>query len=392
MSKIERVHNLLKEAQERRHSFCVAACAIRLGNNKWYKTTVGNLWSSQEARLENVSSNHIFDLASVSKSITSALLLHALSQKGISVKETVNKFVSGFAEGIKFEDLLSYKVWVDSNEVALRELQVALKSKAFYTASTERVLTLLRSLPFKRIKSSYSKYNDLPALYMPYMLVDILQRDKDPRPYFWRFWRSLGMNGTYFARDLHRDLQNKIALPELRSPISKRPVLYDNGRYPMGAVFPSDEKAHMLMYKYGIYPGSAGIYSTLDDMILFLDFLRRATKKPGVFSEGIIKIFNRQEKPYEAIKKGCDIYKLGFRVAGVSDRMFGDYAVGKVIGQAGFSGSFFALDTVTGRSVTMLSNRIYPSRNLYKHAGYADNSSAAMNELRRAICNIVFSK
>ncbi len=392
MSKIEKVHSLMKEAQERRHSFCVAACAIRLGNNRWYKTTVGNLWSSQEARLEDVSNNHIFDLASVSKSITSALLLQALSQKDISVKEKVNKFVPGFAKGIKFEDLLSYKVWVDDKEAALRELQVALKPKAFYATSTERVIALLRSLPFKRIKSTHSKYNDLPALYMPYMLVDILQRDKDPKPYFWRFWRSLGMNRTYFARDLRRSLQDQTVLPEFRSPIIKRPVLYDNDRYPMGAVFPSDEKAHMLMYKYGIYPGSAGIYSTLDDMILFLDFLRRATKKPGVFSEEIIKIFNRQENPYKASKKERDIYKLGFRVAGVNDRMFGDYAAGKVIGQAGFSGSFFALDTVTGRSVIMLSNRIFPSRNLHKHVGYANNSSEAINELRRAICNIVFSR
>ena len=391
MSKIEKVYGLLKEAQERRHSFSVAVCAIRLGNSRWYKTAVGSLWSSQKSKLEDVSSNHIFDLASVSKSITSTLLLKALSQKGISVKERVNKFVLGFVEDIKFEDLLSYKVWVDNREAALRELQVAIKPKAFYAASTERMLTLLRSLPLKSIKSPYSKYNDLPALYMPYMLVDILQRDKDPRPYFWRFWRNLGMNRTYFARDLHRDLQDQIVLPELRSPISKRYTIYDNDRYPMKTVFPSDEKAHMLMYKYGIYPGSAGIFSTLDDMILFIDFLRRAIKKPGVFSEEIVEIFNRQGKPYEDSKKGQDIYKLGFRVAGVNDRMFGDYVAGKVIGQAGFSGSFFALDTVTGRSVVILSNRIFPSRNLHKHIGYVDNSSNAINELRRAICNIVFS-
>lgn len=116
-----------------------------------------------------------------------------------------------------------------------------------------------------------------------------------------------------------------------------------------------DENARFL----GGVSGNAGVFSTIEDCILFAAMLASGGRFQGkpFLSPAIFKI---------AIKNytlGADVHRgLGFHLAGTPANYMGDLFPANSFGHTGFTGTSLAIDPNTGFYVILLTNRVHPSR------------------------------
>lgn len=112
-----------------------------------------------------------------------------------------------------------------------------------------------------------------------------------------------------------------------------------------------DENARYL----GGVSANAGVFSCLDDMILFSKTLACGGKgliSPAMFKKAICCCAQSAEN-----RRG-----LGLQLAGTESNFMGDLFPECSFGHTGFTGTSLAIDPTTGFWVVLLSNRVYPTR------------------------------
>ena len=146
----------------------------------------------------------------------------------------------------------------------------------------------------------------------------------------------------------------------------------DEGRCSQGEVH--DENARFL----GGAAGNAGVFSTMDDLALFMQMLAAEGALPDgsrYLSPATIRLALRNHTPGMAQARG-----LSFHLPWHDDGFTGDLFPPETIGHTGFTGTSFALDPASGLYVVFLTNRICPSR---------DNTS--IYRIRRLVHNAVYA-
>ena len=127
-----------------------------------------------------------------------------------------------------------------------------------------------------------------------------------------------------------------------------------DGGYWQGEVH--DESARFL----GGVAGNAGVFSTMDDLALFMQMLASGGAMPDgsrYLSEVIVR--TAMENHTEGMNQGRG---LGFFLPWYDDGYTGDLFPKETIGHTGFTGTSFALDPTTGLYMVFLTNRICPNR------------------------------
>ncbi len=135
-----------------------------------------------------------------------------------------------------------------------------------------------------------------------------------------------------------------------------------------------DENAQFL----GGAAGNAGVFSTMDDLALFLQMLAAEGSLPDgsrYLSPATIRLAFRNHTEGLAQARG-----LSFYLPWYDDGYTGDLFPKETVGHTGFTGTSFALDPVSGLYVVLLTNRICPSR---------DNMS--IYRIRRLVHNAVYA-
>lgn len=146
----------------------------------------------------------------------------------------------------------------------------------------------------------------------------------------------------------------------------------EDGTYLQGIVH--DENARFL----GGAAGNAGVFSTMDDLALFLQMLAAQGTLPDgtrYLSPSTIRLSMQNHTPNMSQARGLSFYLPFF-----DDGYTGDLFPKETIGHTGFTGTSFALDPTTGLYVILLTNRICPMR---------DNM--AIYRVRRLIHNTVYA-
>ena len=202
------------------------------------------------------------------------------------------------------------------------------------TDSPENALSVLLSHPL-----AYQPGNDVRYSCMGYITLGKLLENLYGQPLDQlaeeKVFRPLGMTQTgYLPRG------GNIAATEIDSA---------TGKAWQGIVH--DENARFLR---GV-SANAGIFSCIDDMILFAQMLAKGGDgflSPAMFEKAI-----RCHADNGDIRRG-----LGFHLAGTPFNYMGDLFPECSFGHTGFTGTSLAVDPTTGFYLILLSNRVHPTR------------------------------
>ena len=148
--------------------------------------------------------------------------------------------------------------------------------------------------------------------------------------------------------------------------------MQDDGRCLQGVVH--DENARFL----GGVSGNAGVFSTMDDLALFMQMLcaeGRLADGSRYLSPATVRLMFQNHTPDMPQARG-----LSFYLPRIDDGYTGDLFPKETVGHTGFTGTSVTLDPTTGLFVVLLTNRICPSR---------DN--AGIHRLRRCLHNAVYA-
>jgi CubicO group peptidase (beta-lactamase class C family) len=280
-----------------------------------------------EADASKVAEDTVYDLASVTKSIPTASLALMLLKKGeFELSDSVKKYLPEMQhnQGATIEDLLMYRV---------RGVQMA----------------RLKNLPAEDIEahilrhgfdapSGESKYANLPA----YVLGEILERylgDSLAAISKEHFFIPFGMYDTTFCT---------------AEKARCAPTEVVAGEEVQGIVH--DESARVFA-RAGRAVGHAGLFSTVPDILLFLETL----------------LSGRYPQVFEGAGQG-----LGWEV---DAPWMGSHTTRGTFGKTGFTGTSVLIDSEHGIGLVILSNRTYPTR---------PANGDAINAFRRDIADIIF--
>ncbi|MDD3334270.1 MAG: serine hydrolase [Eubacteriales bacterium] len=148
--------------------------------------------------------------------------------------------------------------------------------------------------------------------------------------------------------------------------------MQDDGRCLCGVVH--DENAQFL----GGISGNAGVFSTMDDLALFVQMLSMKGALPDgsrYLSTASVRLSMENHTPGMAQGRG-----LGFYLPKYDNGYIGDLFPKETVGHTGFTGTSFSYDPTTGLYLIFLCNRICPSRD-----------SMAIYRVRRLLHNAVYA-
>lgn len=143
--------------------------------------------------------------------------------------------------------------------------------------------------------------------------------------------------------------------------------MQDDGRCLQGIVH--DENARFM----GGVSGNAGVFSTMDDLALFMQMIAAQGELPDgsrYLSRAAIQLMLEERAPGRG---------LGFAFPAVNG-FTGDLFPKETIGHTGFTGCSVAIDPTTGVYVVFLTNRVCPSR-----------ENPAIHRIRRLLHNAVYA-
>lgn len=273
-----------------------------------------------EADSPEVAGHTIYDLASVTKSIPVASLAAMFVAGGkLLLGDTVKTYIPELQNDFDatIEDLLRYRV----HGARMSRLQYP---------TFEQVRTHIFEGGFSAPPGE-SEYTNLPA----FLLGTALERvggESLPALAHRYFFGPLAMNDTtFFPHDTQR-----IAPTEIVDGIELRGIVHD-------------ESARLFAQKRRAV-GHAGLFSTVPDLLNFLEALLQATFPPVV----------------DAAKRG-----LGWQLMSKGG-----------FGKTGFTGTSVAVDPEKGLGLVILSNRTYPRR---------PEDARGINDFRAEVADIVFS-
>ena len=135
-----------------------------------------------------------------------------------------------------------------------------------------------------------------------------------------------------------------------------------------------DENARFL----GGVSGNAGVFSTMDDLALFVQMLAAEGELPDgsrYLCPATVRLSMQNRTPGMAQGRG-----LGFALPWYENGYTGDLFPKETIGHTGFTGTSFSYDPTTGLYLIFLTNRVCPSR-----------EGTAIFRVRRLLHNAVYA-
>lgn len=292
----------------------------------------------------------VFDLASVTKVFGTGALAMALVERGWIAWDTpVRAMLPGFrAAGITLGDLAAHvsglPAWAPFHE----GLRAAFQTDELERIPVEERQAIMRELVFavdpERAPRTKAVYSDVGFLVLGFCLEEAthLALDRAVGEFVWRPMRlrAGGERGPFYVRTVEpafRARDESVAATEdcpWRKAILQGQV-HDDNAWAMGG--------------YGGHAGAFGDARTL------LRFGRELLD--GYFSPEVTRAaWSRVAAP-----AGCD-RTLGWDTPSGEDPALGKIFSARSVGHLGFTGTSFWIDPANGVVVTLLTNRVHPTR------------------------------
>jgi CubicO group peptidase (beta-lactamase class C family) len=318
----------------------------------------------------------VFDLASLTKIIgTAALAAVLVDRQWLSWATPVAALLPGYRfPEVKIQHLLSHTAgyvawkpfWKGILERALLlqnlgEAPVEASSEVLMGASAASLLKASQALRkiHVKIRQEWMKemvlaeapdaapgtrmlYSDLSFLLLGFALEELVQMPLDDAVKKW-VWDPMQMSDTYFSRipsglGTAKNVRNEQVAATENCPWRKvilQGEVHDDNCWAMGG-----------------YAGHAGAFGTALDLLRFSQRLMTGFFNPSVLQA----LWTRVSMP-----SGCT-RTLGWDTPSGDNSAVGRYFSSASVGHLGFTGTSLWIDPQAGIAVTLLSNRIHPSR------------------------------
>ena len=269
-----------------------------------------------------------FDMASVTKILAPTMLaLLTIEWGSLTLYDNVSRFFDAPA---------------DKADITILELMThtaGFEPHFFLSGDPDDAACAILRHPLAAARDGTPRYSCMGFILLGKILEKIYNAPLDEAAHAHVF-ESLGMSSTGYNPS-----GGNIA------PTEADPV---TGKVLCGVVH--DENARYL----GGVSGNAGVFSDIDDMILFASMLAREGN--GFISPATLRKAIRNYTPGHDVHRG-----LGFHLAGTPENFMGDLFPDSSFGHTGFTGPSIAVDPETGLYAILLTNRVHPTRDNDKH-------------------------
>lgn len=290
-----------------------------------------------DARLSELS---IYDVASITKTVVTATLMHLLIDEGrCGLTEPMSKYIPEFAvngkDGVLIEHLMSYTV-----ELATPYVDDWKGDTTLWTFP--ELLKLFYGAPLKTTPGESYLYTDATAMLLGELIRRIAGADLDVLAEQ-RIFLPLGMRDSTL----------------IPSCGNKRRIV-PTGYRPDGMLLwgiPNDEKAHVA-YASGTQSGLAGLFSTVPDILRWVEMVFEGGRVNGreFLSPRAIELMTHDYYPGKSFRSA-----LGWGDGPTYQSLNG--TGGKtILAKGGYTGCFMVGDAAAKKAVVFLSNRVYPER------------------------------
>lgn len=351
--KKEKIHQRIERAiDEKVFPGCVIGVYIK--NKGRFIFSFGHYTYEKSSPI--VKEDTIYDIASITKSIPTSLLLLKLIDEGkIDLNGKLVDYIPEFGnhEGkdkVLIKHLLTYTLdLVVPSMSSLKDL------------SPDKIVETIEMAPLRRKPGSSFLYTNSTAMLMGLIINRIggIRLDKLAQE---KLFKPLDMNRTTFQ-------------PETFGKENIPPTEIDDLRGGIVQGVVHDESTYILQPKY--YLGFAGLFSTVPDLLNVLEVVLNKGVKNDIryFSEDLVNQMSTNQ-----ISDLNDFTGLGWQLNRPQWLFMGNLSSERTIGQTGYTGCFVLCDPKNDIAIAMLSNRTFPKR-----PGNAD----AINTVRSDLVDIV---
>ena len=344
-----RVRALLESARDI-HVFPGCAAGVLTPHTKDV-ITCGTFTYEPDA--QEVHRSSIFDIASLTKAIpVSCSALKLIEQGTLNLNDQLISYVPSF-QG-------SYREEITIHHLLTHTLDFDLRLSHYKDCSPDQLLEQILTVKLKSPPGVRFCYANATSILLGLVLEQCTGKSVD-RLGAELFFEPLGMTRSGF--DTSRFAIDEIVPSEIdpwRGGIVRGEV--------------HDESAWKLQPRA---VGSAGLFSTVDDILLFMDHLLKSFSgdSGALFTSEIIQMIITNQ-----LLKTCgECTGLGWELNQKS--FMGKCTTPSMFGKTGFTGCSIVADPVSNRAAVILSNHIFPKRR---------SDRIAINAVRRAFAEIVF--
>jgi len=348
---IEKIQNRIAQAIEEK-VFPACTVGIIRTHGERIIIPVGKFTFDNNARA--IEEDTIFDVASITKSIpTSSLALKLIDENKISLEDKLISFVPEFSNFYKEEVLIKH--------LLTQTLDYNFRLSAHKNKTPEEILNIILTTEFKNRPGTNLSYANVNSILLGLVIERVFGKTLDE------------LGDKYFFRPLK---MMKTSFYPLRQFAKEEIVPTEEQEWRGGLVQGEvhDESAYALMQKMTV--GSAGLFSTVPDLLNFLEMLLNngffASNK--YFSTEII-----QQMQTNQLAHIGQYTSLGWELN--QPRYMGKYCSERTFGKTGFTGCSCVCDIKRGVGLVILSNYTFPVRK---------PDATLINKLRIDIANIVF--
>jgi CubicO group peptidase (beta-lactamase class C family) len=310
-----------------------AVVLVLYKNDVVYRKSFGNRATNPEPTLMTEAT--IFDLASLTKPIVTAMLIMLFIEEGkLNVNDAIAKHLPGFrrkeTEDITIAQLLTHTGGFIADN-PLKDYQAG-RDKAW-----ENLFALKPVSP----PGSKFTYSDVGFILLGKIAETAGERPLDELAQK-RIFGPLGMKDTGYRPSA--ELKNRCA-----------PTQQRGGAWMIGEVH--DPRA----FELGGVAGHAGLFSTADDLAIFAKMLLNEGKHDGkaIMKAETVKLMTAPRKVPGAKEPGLRTYGWDMATSYSANR--GDvFTRGVSFGHTGFTGTSIWLDPPSQTAVIFLSNRVHP--------------------------------
>lgn len=325
---------------------------------------------------EMMTTDHLFDLASLTKVLATTFAIMILDDQGkLSLNDTVSKYLSEFKT-------------YDKKKITIRQLLThssGLKEwyPLYYLASTKHAsLKAISKIPVAYPPGEGRHYSDLGFMTLGYVVEKIsgLTLDKFLCE---NLYNKLHLNSTVFNPKENLKTE-KIAATSHGNPFEKKMVYDDNFGYKIEGIDPASWnkwRRYTLKgevndgnswYANGGVAGHAGLFSTVDEIQILIDFLLNNGCFNGmqIISNKIIKKYLTKDNFQNGLGWMMDVSL--FSAEGAPEHTFG---------HTGFTGTSIVVFPDSKTSIILLTNR--------QHVNDLSGNYYNLKGLRQNLLNIV---
>lgn len=303
----------------------------------------------------DVKVDSIYDVASITKAIPiSSLALQLIEQKQLDPDDLVQRFIPEFAQKeVTIRHLLTQTLVLGYHGMPLQLSK--LKNR-----SPEKIMSLIYHADLLAKPGTKFAYTNSASILLGQVIERLTKSQLDELAEE-IFFKPLGMSRTSFHPE-------KFPIDEIA------PSENDPWREGIVRGVVHDESASILSKNRVV--GSAGLFSTVSDLLIFLSMLLGGGVYKGrryFTKESVIAMTTNQ------ISGIGGFVGLGWELN--QPQYMGKFVHPKMFGKTGFTGCVVVADPLKMRGMVLLSNFTFPKRK---------GNATLLNEVRRAVADIVF--